>query len=141
MFGKSDPFMVISRTSPMQSKIEQFSNLPQNWRPLIDPEKGATYLKSTGLWVVPPKVFNNKSCCNFGYEHKIAFCTAVQNLSQIGQPSFFTFSWGPPFANLWIFVYWHFMSKSKDLQRGDPMKKWKMKVVWFGSNFAQLYKM
>ena len=104
-------------------------------------KKGATYLKLTGLWVVPPKVFNNKSCCNFGYEHKIAFCTAVQNLSQIGQPSFFTFSWGPPFANLWIFVYWHFMSKSKDLQRGDPMKKWKMKVVWFGSNFAQLYKM
>ena len=24
VFGKSDPFMVISRTSPMQSKIEQF---------------------------------------------------------------------------------------------------------------------
>ena len=103
--------------------------------------KGAIYLKSTGLWVVPPKVFNNKSCCNFGYVHKIAFCTAVPNLSQIGQPWFFTFSWGPPFANLWIFWYCYFMSDSLKIQRGDPMKKWKIKVVWFDSNFAQLYKM
>ena len=31
--------------------------------------------------------------------------------------------------------------KSKDLQRGDPMKKWKINVVRFDSNFAQLYKM
>ena len=87
------------------------------------------------------KISNNKICCNFGYVHKIALCTAVPNLSQIGQPWFFTFSWGPPFANLWIFWYCYFMSDSLKIQRGDPMKKWKIKVVWFDSNFAQLYKM
>ena len=84
------------------------------------------------------KISNNKICCNFGYVHEIAFCTAVPNLSQIGQPWFFTFSWGPPFANLWIFWYCYFMSDSLKIQRGDPMKKWKIKVVWFDSNFAQL---
>ena len=111
------------------------------WAPFLI--KGGNLSEIDRVIEVPLKVFNNKSCCsrNFGYAHKIAFCTAVQNLSQIGQPSFFTFSWGPPFENLRIFVYWHFMSKSKDLQRWDPMKKWKMKAVWFGSNFAQLYKM
>ena len=67
--------------------------------------KGGNLSEIDRVIEVPPKVFNNKSCCNFGYEHKIAFCTAVQNLSQIRQPSFFTFSWGPPFAHLWIFVY------------------------------------
>ena len=44
------------------------------------------------------KISNNKICYNFGYVHEIAFCTAVPNLSQIGQPWFFTFSWGPPFG-------------------------------------------
>ena len=32
------------------------------------------------------KISNNKICYNFGYVHEIAFCTAVPNLSQIGQP-------------------------------------------------------
>ena len=33
--------------------------------------------------MVPPKVFNYKSCCNFDYENKIALCTAVKVFSQI----------------------------------------------------------
>ena len=104
-------------------------------------QKGGS-LRSTRLVIGACwKIFNNKSCYNFGYGHEIAFCTAVKNLSQIGQPWFFTFSWGPPFANIWIFLHWHFMSGPLKIQRGDSMKKWKIKVVRFASNFAQLNKM
>ena len=58
--------------------------------------------------------------------HEIAFCTAVQNLSSIGQPWFFTFSWGPPFANVWIFWHWYFVKNPLKLQRftkGGPHEK------------------
>ena len=90
--------------------------------------KGTAWMLTDRLLGACWKIFNNKSCWNFGNVHKIAFCTAVQNLSQIGQPWFFTFSWGPPFANLLIFLHWHFMIKRLKFKGGTPWKSEKSRL-------------
>ena len=94
--------------------------------------KGGSLKAACGVIGACWKIFSNKICCNFGYVHKIAFCTAVQNLSQIGQRWFFTFSWGPPFANSLDFLVLLFHEWLTKNPKGGPHEKVKNQgcLIW-----------
>ena len=104
-------------------------------------QKGAIYLKSTGLLRSLRKFSIIKVAVILAMSIKLHFVQLCKIWAKSDNLHFSLFHGVPP---LQIFGFAHKMSVHKNpkiCKGGDPMKKGKMKVVRFGSNFAQLYKM